>query len=61
MLRSELIKQNLSGYRGCGKSQKRSHCEKRSDAESLFLRAFKPRGIPRFARDDGVFAFFRGL
>src|ERR1700690_2598582 len=26
--------------------------------ESLFLRTFKPRGIPRCARDDGVCAFF---
>src|ERR1700690_89212 len=44
--------------RGCGKNQKRSHSEKRSDAESLFLRAFKPRGIPLFARGGCIFSFF---
>ena len=53
-----------AGSRGCGKSQNRRHSEERSDEESLFLRAFKLRGIPsppRRTRDDGVYAFFRNL
>ena len=37
------------------------HSEERSDEESLFLPAKNSRGIPRFARNDGLGAFFRNL
>jgi hypothetical protein len=49
------------GFRGRGKNHNLCHFEARSDEESLFLAAFEARGIPRYARDDGVFAFFRNL
>jgi hypothetical protein len=50
-----------AGLKRLRKSQNRSHSEERSDEESLFLRASKLRGIPRFARNDGAYAFFRNL
>jgi hypothetical protein len=50
-----------AAFGGCGKSLNRCHSEERSDEKSLFLRVFNPRGIPRFARDDGVYAFFCNL